>query len=437
MCQAQEMFGNLPLAEVIAPAIDVAAAGLPVSWQLALRIGELQARINKFPELARFLMPDGNIPGFRSPWSDQTRLDTRDLSESLRQIARFGPAGFYAGPVAVAIEQEVRTNGGILSALDLAGYKPKVLREKPAHYRDINYISAYDQVAYEALNILGQFDLASYGPDGLIYRHLLAEALGHAFIDNKVHYGDPDFVSSPVNGLASIGFAQVRAALLNLDSAQPRPITPGDPWAFENEQLAPDIISSDETLANIQGTTQVTTTDQEGNACALITSISAAFGSMVRVPGTGIILNNSMQNFDPRPEHPNHIQAGKMPIFAAPSLVAARDGKATFAGAGSGGYRIETGVRPTFINAIDHGMPLQEAIDHPRVHCQGHETIVDSRISEEVRSQLVEMGHDVVVAEETPASTNFGRVSAVWRDSETGLLHAGAGPAWQATCGGI
>jgi gamma-glutamyltranspeptidase/glutathione hydrolase len=437
MCQAQSMFGDLPLAEVLAPAIEAADAGMLVSWHQALLIGELQDRIQKYPELTAFLMPNGKVPGFESPWTTVDRLDTSELAETLRRIARFGPAGFYAGPVAEAIERHVRTNGGILSALDLAGYKTKTLRERPGNYRGLAYITAYDQVAYEALNILECFDIAAAGPNSLLYRHLAAEALGQAFVDNKVHYGDPEYVDSPVAGLTHPEFAQMLAAKLDPSAAQPRPLVAADPWPYEDEALRPETISSQETTAKIEGTTQVAAVDSAGNCAALITSISSAYGSMIRVPGTGVILNNSMQNFDPRPEHPNHVRSGKIPIFAAPSLVAARAGRGVFAAAGSGGYRIETGVLHTFMNVYEHGMPLQEALDHPRVHCQGRETLVDSRIAQSVQDKLTAMGHDVVVAEETPASWNFGRVSAVWRDESNGRLHAAAGPAWHAACGGI
>ena len=100
-------------------------------------------------------------------------------------------------------------------------------------------------------------------------------------------------------------------------------------------------------------------------------SIGGAFGSLVHVPELGIVMNNAMQNFDPRPDHPNAIKPGKMPVFAAPGARCARQGEGRFAGAGAGGYRTETAVLHAFMNVIDHRMRIQRAIDHPRVHCQG------------------------------------------------------------------
>ena len=436
LCQAHDLFGKLPLAQVLAPAIEVAEAGLPVSWELAQSIAQLRLDREKYRHLADFLLPNGQIPHFNSPWSAAERLDTRDLANTLRLIAQNGAAGFYSGPIAEAIEREVTAHGGILSAADLAAYRPKLMREKPADYRNRAYTTAYDQVGYETLNILAHFDLAGFGPDSVAYRHLVAEALGHAFMDNKVHYGDPEFVSSPVNGLTSPAFAAARAAQIRLDQAATRPIAAGNPWPFEDTALAPDMLPASPTIANIAGTSQMATADKEGNFCALITSISSSFGCRVMVPGTGIILNNSMQNFDPRPEHPNCIQPGKMPIFAAPSLVAAQNGRGQFAAGGSGGYRIMTGVLHTFLNAVDHGMGIQAAIDAPRVHNQGQETIVDRRIPAHIRQRLAAMGHDIVVAEDNPGSTNFGRIAAVWRDHHSGLFHAGTGPAWRSAAAG-
>lgn len=436
LSQAHELFGKLPLAQVLAPAIEVADAGLPVSWHLSQQIAQLKLDRDKYRHLATFLLPNGRIPSFESPWSSGDRLDTSDLAKTLRLIAQKGPAGFYSGPIAEAIEREVTAHGGILSAADLAAYRPKLMREKPAHYRNRAYITAYDQVAYEALNILAHFDLENGGPDSVAYRHLVAEALGHAFMDNKVHYGDPDFVASPVNGLTSMAFAATRAAQIRLDQVAKRPIQAANPWPFEDAALAPEIWPSSPTIAKIKGTSQMATADKEGNFCALITSISSSFGCRVLVPGTGIILNNSMQNFDPRPTHPNCIQPGKMPIFAAPSLVAAQNGRGQFAACGSGGYRIMTGVLHSFLNTVDHSMGIQAAIDAPRIHNQGHETVVDSRIPAEVRQKLAEMGHQVVVVEDNPGSTNFGRVTGIWRDHQSGLLHAGSGPAWNSAAAG-
>ena len=437
LCAAQERFGRLPLGAVLEPAIVAAEAGVPVTWNLVLAISARLDAIAAVPAAASLLLPNGAPPRAADLSRGADRLDSSDLAGTLRRIARDGAAAFYTGPVADAIERECRANGGILTAADLAAYEPKLLRETPARYRGHAYVTGNDPLGYEALNILDHLELARHDPESAEFRHLMAEALGHAFVDNMTHYGDPDVVSSPVRGLASRAFGAARAARLDLHRAARRPIAPGDPWPYEPDTEHPEQLPPAAAYGGVRGTSQIATGDGDGNMAALITSLTSPFGSLVLVPGTGIFLNNGMQNFDPRPGRPNSIAPGKMPIFAAPALVAAREGEATFAAGGSGGYRIASGVLHTFVHALDFGMRLQEALDAPRVHCQGEETFVDARIPADVTTRLGEMGHVVVAQEDVPGTWNFGRVSAVRRDPRDGLLHAASGPAWQSGAAGI
>src|SRR5262249_6348718 len=171
------------------------------------------------------------------------------------------------------------------------------------------YVTCYDQVGYEALNILDQFDLAALGSDSAAFRHTMAEAMAMAFVDNIAHYGDPDFVpEAPVDALASRAFGARRAAMIDRARALPRPLAALDPGRAPHGRT-PDggavRIPAPPWPPRLAGTTQMAAADAEGNMVSLITSISA--GSYVAVPETGIILNNSMNNFDPRPGKPNSI----------------------------------------------------------------------------------------------------------------------------------
>ena len=437
LCAAHERYGRLPLAAVLEPAIEAADAGVSVTWNLVLAITARMDAIRALPAAAALLLPGGVPPKTGDPSRSADRLDLSELAGTLRRIAREGAAGFYAGPVAEAIERECRANGGILTAADLAAYEPKILREQPASYRGHAYVTANDPLGYEAFNILDELGVGRHGPESVEFRHLMAEALGHAFADNMTHYGDPDARPSPANGLASRAFAAERAAAIDGRRAASRPIAPGDPRPYESSAAQPERLPATPAYGGVRGTSQVAVADGEGNVAALITSLTSAFGSLVLVPGTGVFLNNGMQNFDPRPGRPNSIAPGKMPIFAAPALVAAKEGEAAFAVGGSGGYRILSGVAHTIVHALDFGMRLQEAVDAPRVHCQGQETFVDVRIPEAVRTRLAELGHDVVVQEEQPGTWYFGRVSAVRRDPARGLLHAASGPAWSSGAAGF
>ncbi|MDX6569773.1 MAG: gamma-glutamyltranspeptidase / glutathione hydrolase [Gaiellales bacterium] len=429
LCAAHERWGRLPLAQLLEPAIEAAERGLDVSWNLVLFLNERLAEIRQLPRTAELLLRDGDLP--RPPgWGGvRDRIDLSELAGTLRLIAREGAAGIYDGAIARAIEHEVCGHGGILTAADLRAYEPRILTEQPGRYRGHDYVTAFDQLGYEALNILEHFDLAGLGADSLGFRHLTAEALAAAFTDNGAWFGDPDVVESPVRGLSSREFGAFRAAGISLERALPRPVAAADPRPFEGGP-APARLP-------YRGTTQMAAADADGNVVSLITSLTHSFGSLVLVPGTGILLNNSMVNYDPRPGRPNSIAPGKLPIFAAPALVAARDGEAVFGSCGSGGYRILSGVLHSALNAFDHGMHVQAAIDAPRVHCQGGRTLVDARIPVDVIQGLRDLGHEVDIVSDDPGVTQFGRISAVSRDPQSGLLRAGSGPAWWTASAGV
>lgn len=435
LCAAHEMFGRLPLTQVLEPAIEAAEAGLPVTWDLALAVSGRLAEIQALPQMADLLLPEGRPPRAASILGAGDRLDFSELAGTLRRIARDGATGFYQGPVAEAIERELAAHGGILTAGDLAAYRPKIVRERPATYRRYRYITANDQVGYEALNILDHFDLTRYGPGSVEFFHLMAEAMGHAFADNLTHYGDPDCEPSRANGLASRRFGAGRAAGIRLDRAAVRPIAPADP--YQGAGGAPEKRPMEPSHGGVHGTAQVATADRDGNVTALITSLSFGFGSLVLVPGTGVFLNNGMVNFDPRPGRPNSLAPGKMPIFAVPALIAVDAGRAVFVGCGSGGYRILSGVLHTMVNALDFRLSIQAAVDAPRIHCQGGETFADARVPLELRQRLRELGHEIVVQEDAPGQTFFGRVAAIAVDPKTRALHAGSGPAWSTAAAGL
>ena len=429
-CEAQAKYGRLALEQVLAPAIEAADAGVDFKFSDRLAVLDRVPEAEPSAETLAVLMPGGRFPrGGGGELPD--RMDTRPLARTLRLIARKGPAGFYRGRVAAAIERHVRGAGGLLGRDDLAAYRPRTLLEPPLRYRGHDYVSCYDQVAYEALNVLERFDIAGYGPDSFQYRHLVAEALALAFTDSMAHYGDPDFVASPVRGLSSPGFAALRARQIRLRRAIPRPVAPGDPWPFDSSHPDTERATGAGAFVPQAGTSQAACADRHGNMASCCISIGSAFGSLVYVPEVGCFLNNAMQNFDPRPGFPNSIAPGKMPIFAAPALVATRRGRALFAASGSGGYRIQTGVLHTFMNRVDHRMRLQAAVDHPRVHCQGGETVVDPRVPEAVRRRLRAAGHDLVERPEAPGGWPYGRVCAVAYDSRRKLFEGAAGPNWQ------
>jgi gamma-glutamyltranspeptidase / glutathione hydrolase len=426
---AHKRVGRLPWSRLLEPAIRIADAGLEVTWGLLLPIAARLEDIRSYPPLASILLKDGRLPRARTADAPGERLAQKPLAETLRRIAAEGPHAFYRGEIAQEIAKAVAAGGGILTAGDLAAYRPKLIDEEPARYRDLDYVTGNDTVGYETLGILEQFPLGELDPTSPEHFHLLAEAMGHAFADNVSYSSDPDFSGDPVQTLGNIEFARARAAAIALDRAAPRPIAPEAPWTLSSPEPRPTPVGG------VHGTTQVVAADADGNAVALITTIGGDFGSLVAVPDAGIVLNNSMINYDPRPGRANSIAPGKMPFFAVPAIVGARNGGAAFAAAGSGGYPILAGVINTTVNWLDHAMPIQDAIDHPRVHSQGDRTFIDGRVPAPVRERLAQLGHELVVRDLTPGELPFSRVSAL--DVSDGVISAGGGPAWSTAAGGL
>jgi gamma-glutamyltranspeptidase / glutathione hydrolase len=426
---AHRRAGRLPWAQLLQPAIEIARAGLEVTWVLQIEIVNRLPEIAERPALAAILMPEGRVPRSRTADGPGERLDQSALARTLSAIADHGPDALHRGAVAAAIVAATDADGGILTAEDLAGYAPVMADEPPARYRDLRYITCRDTVGYESLGILEHFDLAGARAGSSAALHLIAEATGHAFADAGSYADDPDLAAEPIAELGGAAFAAQRAAVIDRDRAARRPIAATAPW------LAPGHPERSRSAGGVHGTTQVVAADREGNLAALITTIGADFGSLVAVPEAGIILNNSMVNYDPRPGRSNSIAPHKMPYFAVPAIVAARDGRAAFAAAGAGGYPILTGVVSTMVGHADHGLGPQAAIDVPRVHSQGNRTFVDSRASPEAIAGLRARGHDVVIQDVAPGELPFSRVSAVAVNG--GRLSAGAGPAWNTAAGGL
>ena len=427
--EAHGRWGKLAWAEVLTPAIELAERGLPVSWELLLTIARHLPLLQNHPDLYDQLCPAGRLPEIEDQFSSGDILNLDDLARTLRLIAQHGPSGMHTGTVAELIEQAVLNGGGILTAEDLASYRPKVMIEAPLRFHDLDVVTCFCPTSCEFLNLLANLDIGNMDPDGSAYRHAMAECMILAFSDTIRWYGDPEFEDSPVAGLGSAEFARRRAEFISPERAMTRPVRPVHPSELlDDEGSLPERLDVEAWPPRLGGTTQIVASDHHGNMTALCISLSNAFGSMVACPGTGVVLNNGMQNFDPRPGLPNSIKSGKMPIFAAPVIVAARGGRAVFAGAGSGGYRILTGVMHTFVNNVVHGMPLAEAIHAPRVHCQSGKTYVDSRLPESVKQELIRMGHQLWEQRDGPGLNAFGRVCALAGDGAT--MTAAAYPIW-------
>jgi len=436
--EAHRRWGRMPWAEVLAPAIALADRGLPWSWMQLIHFCEHHDVLRTLDPIRNHFCPDGELPKIPGQFGGGSVIDLSELAATLRLIAEEGPAGMHEGEVARQIEEEVRRGGGILTAGDLAAYRPKVMIEEPQRFAGLDYVTCFCPTSYEVLNILETFDLAAMGPGTTAFHHVMAEASVLGFTDTIRWYGDPDHEDAPVAELCSPAFAARRAGAIAMDRAIARPVEPAHPRDLGiNGGALPVTDDVPPWPPKLGGTTHVTTADAEGGMAAACISLSGAHGSLVYCPGTGVVLNNGMQNFDPRPGRPNSLKPGKMPIFAAPVLVAMKDGEPVFASAGSGGYRILPAVLHGFVNRAVHGMALDDALEAPRVHSQSGDTFVDARLPQAVKDDLAALGHRIWEQRDNPGLNAFGRVSAVTRDPASGTLGAATFPAWRGDAAGV
>lgn len=426
LAAAHERFGGLPFARLVEPAIEAADRGVEVDF------GIQQAIIGRIDELPRHraaqdhLLPDGRVPRAGDVRAGGDRLDLSDLARTLRAVAERGARALYDGPIAQTIHREMRRLGGLLDAADLKAYRPRIAVDDRYRYRALEVSTCGDTIAIETLNILERFDLAWQSADGAAFRHIFAEAQAQAFVDAFAYAGDPAEGGTPVAGLTSKDYAATLAARIAPSRAQ-EAFVAGDPWAWQEARPAAGRPVDRGAVTAFEGTTKICAADRRGNAVSVITSLGSAFGSLVLVPGTGIYLGNAMQWFDPRPGRVNSVAPGRMPLYGAPVLIV-HDGRgACGALAGSGGYYIQSAVLLPFVYHADLGVGLQAALEMPRQFCRGDALELDSRVGEECRQALVDMGHRVTVVPYSPLSRRFGRSAAVWRD-EDGALHAACEP---------
>ncbi|MDA1348911.1 MAG: gamma-glutamyltransferase family protein [Chloroflexi bacterium] len=418
LCAAHERFGSLPLDQVLAPAISLAEDGVPVDPSMARYIAEAADDIRRYPETANIFL---NI----APGAPVVRTD---LAKTLRLIARDGADAFYKGEVAEAIAANMEANGGILTLDDLAAYEPFIYEPEAYTYRGYEYVTGGNVTLSEALNILENFDLAATGAGGVRSTHLMIEAMRLAWADTLMHVGDPRGNNSPWTGLTSKEYARRRAREIDPTLAA-RTVSPDDPWNFEGRlrpSSRPWPVDSAHRMSG--NTTKVITMDAEGNAVSLITSLGTPFASKVVVPGTGVLLNNSMHRLDPRPGYLNSVAPGKGMQRLTAAVMVFRDERPLAALAGSlsifmGGM----GIHP-LVNLVDFEMGIQEAIEVYRFHPTGDAVWIDERVPPQVQRGLAEMGHDLLPRRQSFGDTHFGNHVGITVDADASRIYGAGDP---------
>lgn len=400
-----EQYGRLDLETVMQPAIRHAERGFRCSLYLRELITINAADLARFPETARVFLPDGGPPA-----AGQLIIQL-DLAHSLRTIAKEGPDVVYGGALGRTIVDDIQRNDGLMTVDDLRAYR--AIRRQPltAPYRGYEVTLPSPPCSggvhiLQILRILEGYDVAKLGFGTADSIHLLAECFKIAFADRAAHLGDPASSDVPVDWLISEAYAAQRRAGISLTEArQP------DPGSRPGNESA--------------NTTHVTAADAEGNVVAMTQTINEAFGSKVMVPGTGILLNNTMALFDPHPGHPNSVASGKRMVSSMSPTIITKDGQPFMALGTPGGVRIFPAIAQAIINVIDHGMTLQQAVEAPRVWTQGQEVEVEEAVPASARRRLSDRGHTLL-----EVTAVAGGMNGVMFEGETGLMTGAA--CWRA-----
>lgn len=431
LAEALALWGTKPLADVMAPAIRLAQEGFPISPRHArvLAMAVEMGIAKRFPETARIqLPPDGK------PAAPGWRLVQRDLARTLRTIAREGPDAFYRGRIAKAIAAEVERQGGLVTLNDLDAYRTKQREPVRGSYRGLEVISfpppsSGGVALLQSLQILEGFDLAARGAGSSASLHLVTEAMKLAFADRAYWLGDPDFVDVPVARLLAPEYAARQRARID------PPWFRRAPWTWGHGEHA-IVVAGPGFAVEDAGTTHLSVTDAAGNAVAITQTVNLLFGSGLTVPGTGIVLNDEMDDFAVAPNVPNAfglvdvrganaVAGGKRPLSSMTPTIVVRDGKTHLVAGSPGGPRIISTTLETLLNVVDYGMDVQEAVSAPRFHHQWQPDVLvlEAAVPEDVREGLRRRGHTLEIS-----PRNWSSAHAIAIDPKTGVQQGGSDP---------
>ncbi len=406
--------GRRPMREGLLEAARVAEDGFPISAHYAARLrGELEA-VRRWPEAAALLLhPDG------TPLREGEILRQPDLARTYRALAKQGIAWFYRGEFARRVDAWMKANGGILTRRDLAGYRPRLREPVRSRYRGHEIIgfpppSSGGVHVAQILGMLEAFDLGGMGAGSADFVHVTAEAMKLAFADRAYWIGDADFASVP-RGLASEEYARDLATRVRLDrvSKVNGPGIPPGAWTDGFER------------ASRKHTTHLTAADTEGTWVALTATVNTTFGSKVVVPGTGVFLNNQMDDFTAQPgttnffglvgSEANAVAPGKRPLSSMSPTVVLKDGRPVFTVGAAGGPTIISQALLAIVRVVDFGEDPRQALAAPRFHHQWRpdELVMETGWAASVVEELERRGHRVRKVKELGATQAIG-----WRDGK-------------------
>jgi gamma-glutamyltranspeptidase/glutathione hydrolase len=441
---ALKTYGTMKLSDVMAPAIELAQNGFPVSARLSQLLQEDAKTLQMFAASRRIFLKGGSY------YDPGDILKQPELAATLKRIAQAGAGDFYRGKLAHELADEMKREGGLVTFADLEHYEPKLRDPLTATYRygghDWQLLtspppSSGGVAMIEAMNILDPFELKGWDDTQSV--HLVIEAMRRSFADRAAFLADPDFAKIPVRGLTSRCYADIRRKSIDpIDASTSAKVGSGDPEAFEKaDASAPCPASASTTTASPEfnglateralaevghtHTTHFSVVDAAGNAVANTYTLNDSFGSSVTSEG-GFLLNDEMDDFTAHPGEPNlfglvqseanTIGPGKRPLSSMTPTIVLRDGQLSFVTGSPGGPTIISAVMLTVINWMRLEMGAQAAINAPRFHQQWMPDVVtlEPLIPDSVVSGLGDRGYSI-----SPNRHWLGEVEAIGIDPDT------------------
>jgi gamma-glutamyltranspeptidase/glutathione hydrolase len=416
---ALETYGTMTLEQAAAPAIRLAEDGILVTADLADSLKALEKRMKTWPATAAiFYKEDGSF------YEPGDVLKQPDLAATLKKIAAEGPDGFYKGEVAEKIAASVQEAGGSMTVEDLANYRAVIRAPVTGTYRGHEIVSMPPPSSggthiIQILNVMEGYPIGFLGHNSSDTIHLMAEAMKRAYADRSEYLGDPDFVDVPVKALTSKDYAAKIRDGISLNRATPSAtIKPGKLAPYESDQ-----------------TTHFSIVDKDGNAVSNTYTLNFSYGSGMTAAGTGVLLNNEMDDFSAKPGVPNAygliggeanaVKPGKRPLSSMSPTIVLKDGKPFLVTGSPGGSRIITTTLQVISNMIDHGMNVAEATHAARIHHQwlpDEIRVEDGDLSRDTVAALEAKGHTIAV------KSVMGSTQSIHVDTDKGLLLGASDP---------
>ncbi|NET46990.1 gamma-glutamyltransferase [Okeania sp. SIO2B3] len=414
-------YGKLPWSQLLQPAISYAQNGFEVSDRFVNELEKHLEVINKNAAAREIFTKDGKA------YQSGDLLIQKDQAQTLETIAK-NPQSFYTGQIAQAIANDMAANGGLITLEDLKNYTPIWRKPICGNFRQAEICAMSPPSSggvhlLQILNIVGETNLQEWGNKNPDTIHLLTEAMRVAYADRSKYLGDPDFVQVPVRELTSRSYAQQQRQAINIQKVRPSTeVQPASPETLERY------------LWESPDTTHLTVVDRERKVVSMTYTINGRFGAGVVATGTGILLNNEMDDFAAAPGVPNlyglvggeanAIAPGKTPLSSMTPTIVTQDGRLIMATGSPGGSKIITTVLQVVLNVLEHQMNAAEAVSAPRFH---HQWLPDRLLletggfSEATVNELKQRGHNIVMRD------GWGNANVVVLD-ENGMLQAAADP---------